>query len=56
MKSMILWRTSFIIVCRVSPGEFIVALDRFKNSVNLHLAVGMRFKMKFEAEDSTERR
>ena len=56
MKSVILWRKSFIIVCRVSPGEFIVALDRFKNSVNLHLAVGMRFKMKFEAEDSTERR
>lgn len=41
---------------RISPAEFIIPLERFKSSVSLNLAVGMRFKMKFETEDASERR
>nr|ARR29286.1 auxin response factor 2 [Cyrtomium guizhouense] len=41
---------------RVSPAEFIIPLERFKSSLSVSLAVGMRFKMKFETEDASERR
>eukprot|EP00250_Pteridium_aquilinum_P018377 c24059_g4_i1 orf=2-2485(-) len=41
---------------RVSPAEFIIPLERFKSSLSVNLAVGMRFKMKFETEDASERR
>lgn len=41
---------------RVSPAEFIIPLDRFKSALSVNLAVGVRFKMKFETEDASERR
>lgn len=41
---------------RVSPAEFIIPVDRFKKAVSCNLAVGVRFKMKFETEDASERR
>ncbi|MCO5590599.1 hypothetical protein L7F22_044570 [Adiantum nelumboides] len=54
----VLARTMFCIYYkpRISPAEFIIPLERFKNSLNVNLAVGIRFKMKFETEDASERR
>ncbi|KAI5058463.1 hypothetical protein GOP47_0026633 [Adiantum capillus-veneris] len=41
---------------RVSPSEFIIPVERFKSSLSVNLAVGRRFKMKFETEDASERK
>ncbi|MCO5575345.1 hypothetical protein L7F22_029145 [Adiantum nelumboides] len=41
---------------RVSPAEFVIPMERFQSSLCVNLAVGMRFKMRFEGEDASERR
>eukprot|EP00249_Psilotum_nudum_P023567 c28925_g1_i2 orf=583-3054(+) len=41
---------------RISPSEFIVPFTKYMKAVNNNLNVGSRFQMKFEAEDSSERR
>jgi len=41
---------------RTSPSEFIVPYDKYMEAVNSNLSVGMRFKMRFEGEESPERR
>lgn len=43
---MLLFRTS----------QFIISLNKYLEAVNYGFAVGMRFKMRFEGEDSPERR
>eukprot|EP00249_Psilotum_nudum_P015244 c25221_g1_i2 orf=1031-3478(-) len=41
---------------RVSPSEFIVPLNKYTRALKANVTVGMRFKMRFEAEDASERR
>ncbi|MCO5580265.1 hypothetical protein L7F22_034131 [Adiantum nelumboides] len=41
---------------RVSPAEFIIPVERFKGALSVSLAVGMRFRKRFETEDTSERR
>ncbi|XP_073048447.1 auxin response factor 2A-like [Primulina eburnea] len=41
---------------RTSPAEFIVPYDQYVNSVKSNYSVGMRFKMKFEGEETPEQR
>ncbi|XP_044497185.1 auxin response factor 3-like isoform X2 [Mangifera indica] len=41
---------------RGSASEFIIPVHKFLKSLEHHFSVGMRFKMRFEAEDSAERR
>ncbi|XP_021765997.1 auxin response factor 3-like [Chenopodium quinoa] len=41
---------------RASSSEFVVPLRRFLKSLDTSFNVGMRFKMRFEAEDAGERR
>ncbi|KAJ6702132.1 AUXIN RESPONSE FACTOR [Salix koriyanagi] len=41
---------------RNSPAEFIIPIDKYRESVKINYAIGMRFKMKFEAEEATEQR
>lgn len=36
--------------------QFIVGLNKYLEAVNNKFSVGMRFKMRFEGEDSPERR
>lgn len=37
-------------------SQFIVSLNKYLGAVNNKFTVGMRFKMRFEGEDATERR
>uniref|UniRef100_A0A0D6QTJ1 Auxin response factor n=1 Tax=Araucaria cunninghamii TaxID=56994 RepID=A0A0D6QTJ1_ARACU len=41
---------------RTSPSEFIIPYDKYMEAMNNNLSVGMRFKMRFEGEESPERR
>jgi auxin response factor len=36
--------------------QFIISVNKFLEAVNNAFSVGMRFKMRFEGEDSPERR
>lgn len=40
---------------RASPSSFIVPVEKLMASLSNKLSVGMRFKMRFEGEDATER-
>ena len=37
-------------------SQFLVSLSKYKEAMNTKFLVGMRFKMRFEGEDSPERR
>ncbi|KAJ7536068.1 hypothetical protein O6H91_12G055600 [Diphasiastrum complanatum] len=41
---------------RTSPAEFVIPYHKYVNSFKQNLSVGMRFKMRFETEESSERR
>ncbi|WJX26702.1 Arf GTPase arf3 [Trifolium repens] len=41
---------------RVSSSEFIIPVNKFMKSLDCSYSVGMRFRMRFETEDSAERR
>ncbi|KAL5717364.1 ADP-ribosylation factor 2 [Ranunculus cassubicifolius] len=41
---------------RTSPAEFIVPYDQYMESVKSTYSIGMRFKMRFEGEESPEQR
>eukprot|EP01018_Ginkgo_biloba_P038933 Gb_32404 [translate_table: standard] len=41
---------------RTSPAEFVIPYHKYVKSFNHPLAIGMRFKMRFETEDAAERR
>jgi auxin response factor len=45
-----------IIINRASPSSFIVSVEKLAKASLNGLSVGMRFKMKFEGEDASERR
>ncbi|CAK7336059.1 unnamed protein product [Dovyalis caffra] len=41
---------------RTSPAEFIIPVDKYRESVKINYAIGTRFKMRFEAEEAPEQR
>lgn len=45
-----------MLMYRASPSSFVVPVEKLAASLSNKLSVGMRFKMKFEGEDATERR
>ncbi|OVA08229.1 AUX/IAA protein [Macleaya cordata] len=48
--------TYFIVYYKPRTSQFIVSLNKYLEAVNNKFSVGMRFKMRFEGEDSPERR
>lgn len=51
----IIWFYNFYIL-RPSCATFIVSYQKFIKSINRPLSVGMRFKVKYGMEDTSERR
>ncbi|KAF5175142.1 Auxin response factor [Thalictrum thalictroides] len=41
---------------RASPAEFVIPYQKFAKSITHSLSIGIRFKMRFEKEDTAERR
>lgn len=48
--------TFFVVYYKPRMSQFIIGLNKYLESVNNGFEVGMRFKMKFEGEDTPERR
>ncbi|KAG5249455.1 auxin response factor [Salix suchowensis] len=46
----------FVVYYKPRTSQFIISLNKYLEAVNNKFAVGMRFKMRFEGEDSPERR
>lgn len=42
--------------CRTSPSEFVIPYHKYLKTEDNNLTIGSRFKMKFESDESTERR
>ncbi|XP_065860164.1 auxin response factor 11 [Euphorbia lathyris] len=49
-------QTLFLVYYKPRTSQFIIGLNKYLESVNHGFSVGMRFKMRFEGEDSPERR
>ncbi|KAK9094008.1 hypothetical protein Scep_025477 [Stephania cephalantha] len=49
-------QTLFIVYYKPRTSQFIISLNKYLESVNNGFDVGMRFKMRFEGEDSPERK
>ncbi|KAL5572134.1 hypothetical protein UlMin_021731 [Ulmus minor] len=49
-------QTLFVVYYKPRTSQFIIGLNRYLEAVNNKFSVGMRFKMRFEGEDSPERR
>ncbi|XP_057996936.1 auxin response factor 18 isoform X2 [Hevea brasiliensis] len=49
-------QTLFVVYYKPRTSQFIIGLNKYLGAVNHGLSVGMRFKMRFEGEDSPERR
>uniref|UniRef100_A0A2P2MAJ7 Auxin response factor n=4 Tax=Rhizophora mucronata TaxID=61149 RepID=A0A2P2MAJ7_RHIMU len=49
-------QTLFLVYYKPRTSQFIISLNKYLESVKNEFAVGMRFKMRFEGEDSPERR
>ncbi|GFZ16388.1 auxin response factor 9 [Actinidia rufa] len=49
-------QTLFVVYYKPRTSQFIVGLNKYLDAVNHESAVGMRFQMRFEGEDSPERR
>ncbi|KDP25269.1 hypothetical protein JCGZ_20425 [Jatropha curcas] len=49
-------QTLFVVYYKPRTSQFIISLNKYLDAVNNKFAVGMRFKMRFEGEDSPERR
>ncbi|KAK4848164.1 hypothetical protein QYF36_009939 [Acer negundo] len=48
--------TLFVVYYKPRTSQFIIGLNKYLESVKYGFSVGMRFKMRFEGEDSPERR
>lgn len=48
--------TLFVVYYKPRTSQFIIGLNKYLESINHGFGVGMRFKMRFEGEDSPERR
>ncbi|XP_010267580.1 PREDICTED: auxin response factor 18 [Nelumbo nucifera] len=49
-------QTLFIVYYKPRTSQFIISLNKYLDAANNGFSVGMRFKMRFEGEDSPERR
>ncbi|KAI4376123.1 hypothetical protein MLD38_013914 [Melastoma candidum] len=49
-------QTMFVVYYKPRTSQFIISLNKYLESVNNKFTVGMRFKMRFEGDDSPERR
>lgn len=49
-------QTMFVVYYKPRTSQFIISLNKYLEAVNNKFAVGMRYKMRFEGEDSPERR
>ncbi|KAL5814412.1 hypothetical protein ACOSQ3_025203 [Xanthoceras sorbifolium] len=49
-------RTRFVVYYKPRTSQFIIGVNKYLEAVNNKFAVGMRFKMRFEGEESPERR
>ncbi|XWS50116.1 hypothetical protein CRYUN_Cryun12cG0061000 [Craigia yunnanensis] len=49
-------QTLFVVYYKPRTSQFIIGLNKYLEARNNKFAVGMRFKMRFEGEDSPERR
>ncbi|GJR33230.1 auxin response factor 9 [Tanacetum coccineum] len=49
-------QTRFAVYYKPRTSQFIISLNKYIEAVNNAFAVGMRFKMRFEGDDSPERR
>ncbi|KAJ7952167.1 Auxin response factor [Quillaja saponaria] len=47
-------QTLFVVYYKPRTSQFIISLNKYLEAINNKFAVGMRFKMKFEGDDSTE--
>ncbi|XP_057810036.1 auxin response factor 9-like isoform X1 [Salvia miltiorrhiza] len=52
----LLTQTLFVVYYKPRTSQFIIGLNKYVEAVNHKFGVGMRFKMRFEGEDSPERR
>ncbi|GMI96250.1 auxin response factor 9 [Hibiscus trionum] len=52
----VLTQTLFVVYYKPRTSQFIIGLNKYLDALNNKFAVGMRFKMRFEGEDSPERR
>ncbi|KAK7338074.1 hypothetical protein VNO77_18672 [Canavalia gladiata] len=52
----VLTSTMFVVYYKPRTSQFIIGLNKYLEAVNNKFSVGMRFKMRFEVEDSPERR
>ncbi|KAL0297510.1 UNVERIFIED_CONTAM: Auxin response factor 9 [Sesamum radiatum] len=52
----VLTRTLFVVYYKPRTSQFIIGLNKYLEAVNHKFGVGMRFTMRFEGEDSPERR
>lgn len=48
--------TLFVVYYKPRTSQFIVGLNKYLEAINSKFSVGMRFKMRFEGEDSPERK
>ncbi|KAF5734342.1 hypothetical protein HS088_TW16G00791 [Tripterygium wilfordii] len=49
-------QTLFVVYYKPRTSQFIISVNKYLEAVNNKFGVGMRFKMRFEGEDSPERR
>ncbi|XP_073308438.1 auxin response factor 9-like isoform X1 [Primulina huaijiensis] len=49
-------QTRFVVYYKPRTSQFIICLSKYLEAVNHDYGIGMRFKMRFEGEDSPERR
>ncbi|XP_057454839.1 auxin response factor 18-like isoform X2 [Lotus japonicus] len=52
----VMTRTMFLVYYKPRTSQFIVGLNKYLEALKNNFSVGMRFKMRFEGEDSPERR
>ncbi|KAG6391444.1 hypothetical protein SASPL_149198 [Salvia splendens] len=52
----VMTQTIFVVYYKPRTSQFIVGLNKYLESINHDFGVGMRFKMRFEGDDSPERR
>uniref|UniRef100_A0A5B6Z9K6 Auxin response factor n=1 Tax=Davidia involucrata TaxID=16924 RepID=A0A5B6Z9K6_DAVIN len=52
----IMTQTLFVVYYKPRTSQFIIGLNKYLEAVKSGFSVGMRFKMRFEGEDSPERR
>ncbi|KAE8658536.1 Auxin response factor 9 [Hibiscus syriacus] len=52
----VLTQSLFVVYYKPRTSQFIIGLNKYLDALNNKFVVGMRFKMRFEGEDSPERR